>query len=109
MSGNGSQQVGSAVVVSVKPGLQLTDELSLAFPAGIGFFTTDDFQGGTDSGYGYSYIGASLGYPLKFIPNAYGTWSANFDVIAYFTNDDAIPGNPAESFVTGSVGLALSF
>lgn len=108
-SGNGSQKVGSAVVVSIKPGTKLTGDLSLDFPAGIGFFTTDDFQGGTDSGYGYSYIGASLGYPLKFIPSNYGTWSANFDLIAYFTNKDAIPGNPAASFVTGSVGLSLSF
>lgn len=109
MSGNGSQQVGSAVVVSVKPGIKLTEDLSLDFPAGIGFFTTDDFQGGTESGYGYSYIGGSLGYPLKFIPNAYGTWAVNFDLIAYFTENDAIPGNPAESFVTGSLGLTLSF
>jgi hypothetical protein len=108
-SGNGSQQTGSAVVVGVKPGVKLTKDLSLGFPAGIGFFTTKDFQGGTQSGYGYSYLGASLGYPLSFIPADYGAWAVNFDLIAYFTDDDAIPGNPAQDFVTGSLGLTLSF
>lgn len=108
-SGNGTQQTGSAVVVSVGPSFKLTDKLSLTVPAGVGFFTTDDFQGGTEGGYAYSYIGGSLGYPLSFIPAAYGEWALNFDLIAYFTDEEAIPNNPEENFLTGSLGLTLSF
>lgn len=107
--GNGTQDQGSAMVLSIGPSVGLTEGISLTFPAGIGFFLNDNFQGGTDGGYAYSYIGASLGVPLSFIPAAYGEWAVNFDVIAYFTEKDAIPNNPKENFVTGSVGLRLNF
>jgi hypothetical protein len=108
-SGNGTQETGSAVVVSVGPSFKLTDTLSLTIPAGVGFFLDDGFQGGTEDGYAYSYIGGSLGIPITFIPAAYGSWALNFDLIAYFTDSDAIPNNPEENFVTGSVGLKLTF
>ena len=109
VSGNGSQKVGSAVVFSVGPSLPLGEGLSIAVPAGVAFFTTDDFQGGSRSGYGYSYIGGSLGYGLAFVPATYGKWSVNFDMIEYFTEKKAIPGNPAASFLIGSVGLKVGY
>jgi hypothetical protein len=113
-SGNGAQETGSAVVLSIGPslalpGVAMIEKPTLTFPAGIAFFATDDFQGGTEGGYAYSYLGASLGIPLNFIPSDYGTWAVNFDVIGYFTDEDAIPNNPDQNFATGSVGLALSF
>lgn len=108
-NGNGTQASGSAVVVSVGPSFDLTEEVSLTIPVGVGFFLDDDFQGGTQDGYAYSFAGGSLGVPLSFIPSDYGSWAMNFDVIAYFTDSDAIPGNPEEDFVTGSVGLTLAF
>ena len=103
------QQDGSAVVLAVAPGFSLTDTVSLTIPAGVAFFTTDDFQGGTKSGYGYSYLGASVGVPLDFVPADYGAWSLSFGVTGYFTREDAIPGNPEENFLTGSIGLSLDF
>jgi hypothetical protein len=109
VSGNGSQQVGSAVVLSVGPSFPLGMGFSLAVPAGVAFFTTDDFQGGTKSGFGYAYFGGSLGYGLDFIPAAYGKYSINFDLIEYVTEKKAIPGNPAASFLTGSVGLKVAY
>lgn len=109
-SGNNAQETGSAIVVSIAPRVEfLEKKLSLTFPAGVAFFTTDDFQGGDESGYAYSYLGASLGVPISFIPAAYGSWALNFDVTGYFTESDAIPNNPEENFATGSVGLTLSF
>jgi hypothetical protein len=108
-SGNGSQQIGSAVVLSVGPTFPLGEGFTIAIPAGVAFFTTDDFQGGTKSGYGFSYIGGSLGYGLAFVPEMYGKWSVNFDLIEYFTRKDAIPGNPEETFLTGSVGLKVAY
>jgi hypothetical protein len=108
-SGNGSQQIGSAFVLSVGPTFPLGEGFSISIPAGIAFFTTKDFQGGTKSGYGFSYIGGSLGYGLDFIPAAYGKYSINFDLIEYFTEKNAIPSNPAASFLTGSVGLKVAY
>ncbi len=108
--GNGAQEEGSVIQLSVSPGFDLIeDALSVSIPAGIAFFLTDDFQGGTDGGYGYSYLGVSFGVPLSFIPGSYGDWAFNFDVIGYFTDDDAIPGNPEENFVTGSFGISVAF
>jgi hypothetical protein len=103
------QKLGSAIVLSVGPSFPLGDGFSLAVPAGVAFFTTADFQGGTQSGYGFSYIGGSLGYGLGFIPASYGNWSVNLDLIAYFTDKRAIPGNPKENFLTGSVGLKVAY
>jgi len=108
-SGNGAQKLGSAFVLSVGPSFALGDGFSLAIPAGIAFFTTKDFQGGTKSGYGFSYVGGSLGYGLDFIPSSYGKWSVNFDLIAYFTEKNAIPSNPKQDFLTGSVGLKVAY
>lgn len=107
--GNGSQEEGSVLVLSVGPSFALNESLSLTIPAGIGYFLTDDFQGGTDDGLAYSYVGGSLSYPLAFIPADYGSWAMNFDLIAYFTEEASIPGNPEENFLTGSVGLTLAF
>jgi len=108
-SGNGAQAVGSAIVLSVAPGFDLGNGFSLGIPAGVAFFTTDTFQGGTEGGVGYGFVGASLGIPLSFVPESYGTLSANFDLIAYFTNSTAIPTNPQADFVTGSFNIKLAF
>jgi hypothetical protein len=109
VSGNGSQRIGSAFVFSVGPTFPIGDGFSIAVPAGIAFFTTDDFQGGNKSGYGFSYVGGSLGYGLTFVPAMYGKWSVNFDLIEYFTDKKAIPGNPESSFLTASLGLKVAY
>ncbi len=109
VSGIGAQQVGSAVVFGVGPTFPVFGGFSLTIPAGVAFFTTDDFQGGTESGFGYAYIGGSLGTPLAFVPESYGAWSANLDVIGYFTNSSAIPGNPVENFATVSFNIKMGF
>lgn len=108
LDGNGGQAESSAVVFSVAPSFMLSETVSLTIPAGISFFMDDDFQGGTESGYGFSYVGASLGVPLTS-DGTYGAWALNFDLTAYFTDDAAIPGNPEENFVVGSVGLKVGF
>ena len=110
VSGNGAQKIGSAFVLSVGPSFPLGSGFSLTVPAGIAIFATDDFQGGKNaSGYGFSYIGGSLGYGLDFIPANIGKWSINFDLIAYFTDKKAIPHNPEQNFLTGSIGLKVAY
>ncbi|ROO24295.1 hypothetical protein SAOR_15335 [Salinisphaera orenii MK-B5] len=111
VNGQESQDDGAAFVGSVEPGVTLSDDetlpLSLAFPASIGFMT-DDFQGG-DGGFGYASIGATLGIGLDFIPVGYGDWSVAVNTTYYHTEEDVIPGNPEEDFVTGTVGIAMAF
>lgn len=113
VAGNGTQKIGSAFVLGVGPSFPLWDSgFSLSIPAGIAFFTTHDFQGGTaagSGGIGYGYAGASLATPLSFIPASYGAWSANFDLIGYFTSPTYIPGNPEANFLTGSFNIKMAF
>ena len=42
-------------------------------------------------------------------PSSYGAWSANFDLIEYFTDKSYIPGNPQQDFLTGSFNIKLGF
>ena len=109
LDGNGGQADGSAIVVGVAPTFALSDTISLTIPAGVAFFLDEDFQGGTESGYGYSYVGGSLALPLSFIPTTYGAWTATADLTAYFTSEDAIPGNLEENFIVGALGVKVGF
>jgi hypothetical protein len=110
IDGNGAQEEAEAFVVGIAPSFQLTEgdyALTLTIPVNVAFFT-DDFQGG-DSGYGYSSVGATLGVPLAFIPVEYGEWNAALNVTYYMTDEDAIPNNPEDDFLTGTVSISTSF
>ena len=100
-------------MLAVEPSFTLiesdTAPLTLSLPAGVAFFLDDDFQGGDKSGVGYFYLGASFSVPLAFINSSYGDWSMNFDVYYYNTSQRAIPTNPKDDFVTGSIGLGVAF
>jgi hypothetical protein len=110
IKGNGAQREGSALVASIAPGLPIGESgLYASIPAGVGFFLTDDFKGGTKSGYAYSYVGASLDIPLHFIPSDYGAWTVNLNTYYYMTDSAALPSNVAENFATGSFGLRVAF
>ena len=104
---------GSALLLSIGPSFTLIKSesypLSLSIPAGVAFFLDDDFQGGSKDGYAYSWGGLSLSLPLAFIPSDYGTWSVFTDWIAYFTEHNAIPGNPKEDFVTADFGIKVAW
>ena len=106
LDGNGGQEEGLAIVLGIEPGYafeQIEDyPITLSLPIGVGLFPDDDFQGGDDF-YGYTYVGASAGMPLGFIPDDYGSWEVGANLTYYFTNDEAIPGNPDENFLTGSL------
>lgn len=110
VDGNGEQEEAAAFVFGVEPAFQLTDGrygLSLSIPASVAFFT-DDFQGG-DSGFGYASVGATLEMPLAFIPSDYGEWTAAVNLTYYMTDEDAIPGNVEEDFLTGTVSISTTF
>jgi hypothetical protein len=99
-----------AVVVGIEPGMSLieseTFSVDLSVPVSVGFFE-GDFHGG-DSGFGFVSVGAQFSTPLAFIPAEYGSWAVNYGITYYYTDKDVIP-NPKEHFVTGNVGVSLSF
>lgn len=110
LSGDGLED-HFAVVVGVAPGFTLVESetfgVDLSVPVNVGFFE-GDFHGGDDSGFGYFSVGAQFSTPLTFIPSEYGSWALNYGLTLYVTDDDVIP-NEDDTFVTGNVGVSLSF
>lgn len=66
---------------------------------------TDDFHGG-GGGYAYLAVGLNASVPIPYLP---GDWELHGGITYYNTNDDVIPNNPASNFVTGNIGIKLSF
>jgi hypothetical protein len=111
VNGQEGQDDGAVFVGAIEPGFALIDSpttpVSLSIPASIGFMT-DEFQGG-DSGFGYASIGATASIGLGFIPVGYGSWSLALNTTYYHTEEDVIPGNPEEDFLTGTVSIGMAF
>jgi len=95
---------GLATVFGIAPGTSWKD-VSFTFPVNVAF-DSDGFHGG-DSGFSFASVGASASVPLSFIPK--GDWTFNVGLTYYLTNDDVIPANPDDSFLTGSAGVTLTF
>ncbi len=100
-----------AVVLGVAPSFTLLESdsfgVDLSVPVSLGFFE-GDFHGGDDSGFGFVSVGLQFTTPLSFIPSQYGSWAVNYGLTYYHTDDDVIP-NRKDDFVTGNLGLSLSF
>lgn len=94
---------GLAVVLGIAPGMD-AGPVVLSFPIKIAA-QTDKFHGG-DSGFSFASAGVGASLPLKFMR---GDWSLDAGLTLYHTNDDVIPGNPDDFFLTGSLGLKLKF
>ncbi len=74
-------------------------------PAASMGFATDEFHGG-GGGYAYTALGVTGSVPVPYLP---GDWEIHGGITYYNTNDYVIPSNPSENFVTGNVGVKLSF
>ncbi|GAB3670322.1 hypothetical protein [Salinisphaera aquimarina] len=111
VKGQPGQDEGAVFVGSVEPAFPLVDSptwpITLSIPTSVGFMT-DDFQGG-DGGFGYASLGATATIGLSAIPVSYGEWSLAFNTTYYHTDEDVIPGNPEDDFLTGMVSLAMAF
>lgn len=105
---------GTILVLGLSHSLE-AGPVTFSFPLNIAYFLTDDFHnfpfaGGSDDGFGFVSIGAAASLPLTpYIGDAYGDWSLNGGLTYYFTDDDVIPNNPQDNFLTASIGLAVSF
>jgi hypothetical protein len=81
--------------------------VTISFPFNLAYFVEDGFHGG-DTGFGYASVGVGAALPLTAI-SAFGDWTLNGGLTYYFTDDDVIPNNYHNDFLTATVGLSLAF
>ena len=97
---------GTVFVAAIAPEFELDfQNLTIAIPAAIGFGVNDYYA---DNGYAYASVGLAAAMALDFIPAEYGDWELTASTTYYFTDSDVI-GNPRDNFITGAIGLAMSF
>lgn len=99
---------GTVLVLGIAPSFDFdlgNHGLTVAVPAAVGLGVNDYYA---DNGYAYASVGLAAAMPLGFIPPEYGLWELTASTIYYFTDDDAI-GNPRDNFITGAVGVSMSF
>ena len=104
---------GTVLVLGLSHSME-AGPVTLSFPVNIAYFLTDDFHNpllvGADDGFGFVSIGVAASLPLTpYIGDAYGDWSLNGGLTYYITDDDVIPNNPQDSFLTANIGLAVNF
>lgn len=78
-------------------------QFGVAFEEGIPAVPGTDES---DSGFGFASAAVNASVPVKFLP---GDWTFGVGATYYYTNDEVIPNNRDDSFVTGSAGLTLTF
>ena len=86
--------------------------VDLSIPVYVGLSLDDYYTdaGGDNEFFGYGAIGASLGVPLPFIPEDYGSWSASAGLTALFLNDDANLNDTGDDLeLIGSVGISMEY
>lgn len=103
---NGAQKNGTVVDLGISHTIEV-EGVSITIPANIAW-ASDEFHGGRD-GFAYACIGLDVSVPLTFIPEELGSWDVHGGVKYWHTNEDVIPGNPEDNFVTGTIGIGTSF
>lgn len=93
---------GAAFVAAISPSTT-AGKVGISFPVNVAA-DTDGFHGG-DAGFSYASAGASASLPL----GGAGSPSLGAGLTFFYTNDDVIPNNPDDTFLTGSVSLGLAF
>ena len=108
--GNPRSSNGFAYLLGVEPAFELIANeafpLSASIPVTVAF-GDDEFY--AEAGFAYVSVGAQFAVPLSFIPTDLGEWGLGFGITYYHTDEDAIPTNVDEDFLTGNVGLSLAF
>jgi len=112
----GVKDAGWAFAAVIEPGFTLIESetmpVDVTIPVAV-LFGDDDFY--ADSGVASVSVGAIFSMPVSCIPSEYGEWTMTAGVTYYMQDDDALPNpaaggiNPDDEFLTGTIGLSLSF
>ena len=97
---------GLVAVLGIEPGFS-AGPVDLALPINVAA-ATDGFHGG-DGGFAYASLGLSATLPLAVIDEKLGAWNLHGGLTYYVTDDDVIPNNPDDSFLTASFGIGIDF
>lgn len=118
LSGDGIEE-GAVLVAGVEPSFTIVESetypLTLSIPVAAAFAVPaingdDEFYSDEEDAFEWAYasVGATLGFPLAFIPAEYGEWAAAANTTYYFTNED-LTANPRDNFLTGMLSLSVGF
>jgi hypothetical protein len=101
---------GSILVLGLSHGIE-AGPVEVSFPVNVAMFLTDDFHApGADTGFGYVSFGVAGTLPLTpYIGSSWGDWNLHGGLTYFITDDDIIPNNNHNDFLTASLGLGLSF
>jgi len=107
---------GQYLELGVGPGFPIVDSetmpMTLTFPIKVGL-SLDDYYEVSDHNedtFGYASTGAKLSFPLSFIPEDYGAWSATGGVnVYYFGNNTRKLNNEDEVWVVGTWGVSMAY
>ena len=94
---------GLVTVLGIAPGTK-AGPVTLSFPIQVAA-DTEGFHGG-DGGFSFASAGVSASVPVSFLP---GNWALNAGLVYYYTEGGVFPTNVDDSFLTGSIGLGLTF
>jgi hypothetical protein len=94
---------GLVTVLGIAPGTS-AGPVSLTFPIQVAA-DTQGFHGG-DGGFSFASAGVTASVPVKFLP---GKWALNASLVYYYTEESVFPTNVDDAFLTGSIGLGLTF
>ena len=97
---------GLVAVLGIEPGFS-AGQVDLALPINVAA-ATDGFHGG-DGGFAYASLGLSATLQLAVIDEKLGAWNLHGGLTYYVTDDDVIPNNPDDSFLTASFGIGIDF
>jgi len=107
---------GQYMEIGVNPGFPIVDSetlpVTLNFPLKAGF-SLDDYYEVSDSNedfFGYGSAGVKLSFPLAFIPEDYGAWSASGGVqVLFFGNNTRKLNNEDEVWTVGTWGISMAY
>lgn len=91
---------GLVGVLGISPSYDIGGQ-SVSFPINVAA-NTDDFHGG-DGGFTFANIGASTSFDIA------KDTSLNVGATYFYTDEDSVPNNPDDSFVTLNAGIGWSF
>jgi hypothetical protein len=115
---DGGLDEGVYLQIGLAPGYTFNDKgtypLTLSLPVVLGLSLSDYYErvgvGGDDDTFGYLSIGLGASVPLKFVPAAFGAWSAKASVTYITMGDNLKAANNGESSeVIGTLGLAMTY
>jgi len=91
---------GVVGVLGMGPSIE-AGPVTISFPVSVAF-ATEDFHGG-DAGFAYVSAGVSASIPI--VEHV----SLSLGVTGYYTDDEVIPTNPEDTFLTGTAGIVITF